>query len=379
MRLLKEIVDFYRFFWKTSKAEKTIVFYAEHESYYTFFEGLINKLIDTHNQTLCYVTSDINDPILQKPEPRTFYLNRLLPFFMIFVNCKVFMITLTDLNQYHLKRSINPVYYIYVFHSLVSAHMAYRYGAFDHYDSILCCGPYQVEEIRRQETLYNLPRKKLVEAGYYRLERIYEAYQKHCANKTSSFAKKTILIAPSWGVSSILELCGERLINILLDAGYNVIARPHPETVKRFHDLVTMLVSEFGNNPNFILEKSVATDDSILRADILITDYSGIAFEYAFGTERPVLFLDVPVKIGNKKFKELDIEPLELSLRSEIGLIVSFEELGAIPLIISTLIAERLNYKTRIAELRKRYIYAFRHSSDVGVRHILEIIENKLK
>ena len=32
--LLKEIADFYRFFWKTPKAEKVIVFYAEDEGYY---------------------------------------------------------------------------------------------------------------------------------------------------------------------------------------------------------------------------------------------------------------------------------------------------------------------------------------------------------
>jgi len=102
--LFKEIVDLYNFFFRTSKVEKTIVFYSEHEGYYPYFEGLIKKLIE-HGQTLCYITSDPNDPILQNPESRikTFYLNRLLPYFMTIVNCKVFVMTLTDLNQFHLK------------------------------------------------------------------------------------------------------------------------------------------------------------------------------------------------------------------------------------------------------------------------------------
>ncbi len=147
--LLKEIASFYRFFRKIPKTDN-IVFYAEHEGYYPFFEGLIEKLIGEHNRTLCYVTSDPDDPILQTPESRirTFYLNKLVPFFMLFINSKVFVMTLTDLDQYHFRRSVNPVHYVYVFHAIGSTHWMYRYGSFDHYDSILCVGPHHVKEIR---------------------------------------------------------------------------------------------------------------------------------------------------------------------------------------------------------------------------------------
>ena len=247
--LSKEIASFYRFFWKIPKTKKVIVFYAEHEGYYPNFEGLIEKLISGYEQVLCYVTSSPNDPILQTSEQRikAFYLNKLLPFFMAFVNCKVFVMTLTDLNRFHLKRSINPVHYVYVFHALVSTHMVYQYGAFDHYDSILCVGPHQVKEIRRHEELNKLPSKKLIEAGYYRLERIYETYRKYFSEKSSSTSKGTLLIAPSWGVANILESCGEHLVDILLEVGYEVIVRPHPETVRRSPDLVASFVSKFGN------------------------------------------------------------------------------------------------------------------------------------
>lgn len=375
MHLLKEIADFYRFFWKTPKKEKKIVFYTEHQGYYPYFEGLIKKLINDYNQTLCYVTSDPHDSTLQNSTThiRAFYSNTLLPFFMAFVNCKVFIMTLTDLDNFHLKRSANPVYYVYVFHAAVSTHMVYRYGAFDHYDYILCVGPHHTKEIRKHEELNGLPAKKLLEAGYYRLERIYQAYQMYCSKKSSSTNKKTVLIAPSWGTSNILECCGEHLVELLLEARYRVIVRPHPETVRRSPELVAILASKFGNNPNFTLEKSIATDDSLLRADVLISDYSGIALEYAFGTERPVLFLDVPTKVQNQRFKELDIEPLELSLRSKIGVIVSPEKLESIPQAISDLIANQALYKKRILELRKQHVYAFGQSSDIGTQYIIDL------
>jgi len=377
--LPKEIADFRRFFWRTPEEEKAIVFYTEHGDYYPYFEGLIERLIGEHNRTLCYVTSDAGDPILRRSESRikTFYLNKLLPFFMAHVSCSVFVMTLTDLNQFHLKRSLNPVHYVYVFHSLVSTHMIYRYGAFDHYDSILCCGPHQVREIRRHEGLNQLSPKSLVEAGYYPLERIYQAYQRYPSEKPLSVTKKTILVAPSWGDANILESCGERLVELLLETGYEVIVRPHPETVRRSPALVALFASEFGNNPRFALETSVATHDSLLRADVLICDWSGVALEYAFGTERPVLFLDVPAKIQNQRFRELDIEPLELSLRSEIGVIVPLQKLNTVPQVISKLMEDSVVFKERIAELRERNVYCFGHSSDIGAQCIVTLAEDR--
>ena len=375
MLLLREIRTFYRFFWKTPRIEKAIIFYAEDEGYYPYFEGLIEELLGEHGQTLCYITSDPYDQILQTSESRikTFYFNKLLPFFMVFVNCKVFVMTLPDLNQYHLKRSINPVHYVYVFHSIVSTHMVYRYGAFDEYDSVLCVGPHQVKEIRRHEELNQLPKKKLVEAGYYRLERIYTTYQKYFAEKSSSANKGIVLIAPSWGDANILESYGERLVEILLKESYEVIVRPHPETVRHSPDLIAFVVSKFGNNPNFTLEKSVFSDESLLRADILISDYSGITFEYAFGTERPVLFLDVPVKIKNQRFKELGIEPLELSLRSDLGVIVPPQKLDTVPKVISRLMMDSITYKKRIAEVREKTVYAFGQSAKIGAQYIMNL------
>ena len=99
----------------------------------------------------------------------------------------------------------------------------------------------------------------------------------------------------------------------------------------------------------------------------------GIALEYAFSTERPVLFLDVPIKIRNQRYRELGIEPLELSLRSEIGVVVSQKEVESVPRMISDLTLNRVAYKKKIAELRKAYVYIFGHSSGVSAEYIVNI------
>lgn len=370
--MLSEITD-YRRFKKLSTQDRAIVFYAEHSGHYPYFEGIIKKLTDEYKRTLCYITSDKHDPILTKADPRVkaFYLNKLLPLFMAFVDCKVFVMTLTDLGNFNLKRSMKPVHYVYVFHGLTSTHTVLRPNALDHYDALLCAGPHHVEEIRQREKLNNLPPKILIEAGYYRLERIYQDYQEYVRRKPSQPDRQTVLIAPSWGVDNVLESCGEELVRLLLREGYQVIVRPHPETMKHAPRLIRRLEDEFGKKLNFTLEKSIDTHDSLLQADVLITDWSGISLEYAFGTERPVLFLDVPAKIRNPRYKELGIEPIELSIRQEVGIIVSPEKLNAVAQAIKQLMANQSTYKERLVELRDRHVYNFGHSSDIGAEYII--------
>jgi YidC/Oxa1 family membrane protein insertase len=374
--MLQEIAH-YRRFKRLSTQDRSIVFYAEHSGYYPYFEGIIEKLTDEYNRTLCYITSDSHDPILTNSDPRikTFYLNKLLPFFMAFVDCRVFVMTLTDLDNFHLKRSANPVHYVFVPHGLLSTHMVVHGNAYDHYDCIFCTGPHRIKEIRRREQLNNLPPKTLIEAGYYRLERIHQDYQDYIHRKPSQVDRETILIAPSWGAANILESCGEELVGLLLQEGYQVIVRPHPETVRRNPRLIKQLEDRFGKKPNFTLEKSVVTIDSLLQADVLITDWSGISLEYAFGTERPVLFLDVPTKVHNPRYMEIGIEPLEMSIRSEIGIIVSPGNLDLVPLKIHELLEKSLLYKKHLVDLRNQHIYNFGKSSEIGARYIMNVVE----
>jgi YidC/Oxa1 family membrane protein insertase len=377
MKFLKELVHYYRFSRKTKEKDKEILFYAEHRDYYPNFEGIIHQLSEEYQQPFCYITSDGKDPVFQQSNPKmkVFYINKLLPFFMLSVKSKVFIMTLTDLNRYHLKRSLHPVHYVYVFHSLVSTHMMYRFGAFDHYDSILCVGPHHIRELRQHEKQSRLPAKTLVEAGYYRLERIYARYQKQAKEKKDiSPGKTTILVAPSWGKDNVIESCGKKLVEVLLEKSYEVIVRPHPETLRRSPQVVNALASQFKNHPRFFLERSVATDDSLLNADILISDCSGVALEYAFGTERPVIFLDVPYKIQNDKYLESGIEPLELSLMSKIGVKTSPGNLDALPGMIESLIKEKSKFKEQVNKQRQKNVFAFNRSSIVSARHIMEIV-----
>ncbi len=71
----------------------------------------------------------------------------------------ILAMTMPDLETFHIKRSQNGVHYAFVPHSIVSTHMVYRNGAFDHFDTVFCAGPHHVAEVRKHEAMRNLPKK----------------------------------------------------------------------------------------------------------------------------------------------------------------------------------------------------------------------------
>ena len=375
--LLKECSSFYTFFKRTDKHLKDIIFYSSQAQYIAFFEGLMNALINNHGAKLCYITSDYNDPILHRnsPDITTFYFNALFPFVLPFVDAKVVVMTMPDLNQFHVRRSINETTnHVYVFHSLLSTHMIYRRGAFDYYDTIFCAGPHHLEEVRRTEEVSGLKPKCLLEVGYYRVEKIFADHQDYLRESASEAnPRKCVLIAPSWQTSGILETCGNELIAALLDAGYDVVFRPHPMTIAKKPDQLLALEQEFGAHENFRLDTKTVSEKFIHEADVLVCDWSGVALEYAFGTERPVLFIDLPRKVRNPEYEKLGIEPVEVLLRDQIGKVISVDDVSNADLIISDFLAHRELYRDKIVSARERYVYNFGKSSDIGANYIMDI------
>ncbi|MZH03675.1 MAG: CDP-glycerol--glycerophosphate glycerophosphotransferase, partial [Nitrospinae bacterium] len=269
--------------------EKSVVFYSEDNASWVHFEPIIKELLEKHRQKICYLTSSFDDPILKTDEKliRPFYVGSGMVRTLLFSSLKarIMIMTMPDLENHYIKRSkVYPVHYIYVFHNMASTHMVFRTGAYDHYDTIFCVGPHHEKEIREAEKLYGLPEKNLVKHGNSRLDSVLnEASKRTDKNIPKKNEKKNILIAPSYGKNALLETCGIRLIEVLLDAGFFVTVRPHPLTIQENKVLISQIIKKYGSNDNFLLETDVASQASLHASNLLISDYSGAAFEFAFG------------------------------------------------------------------------------------------------
>lgn len=357
---------------------RSIVFYAEDSGSWVHFEAIIGELIGRLGQPVCYVTSDRNDPVLTRRD------QLILPFYVgsgsartVFfrtLNADVMVMTMPDLGTFHIKRSRYPVHYVYVHHSMVSTHMVYRPAAFDNFDSILCVGPHHKEEIRAREELYGLRRKILVEHGYGRLDAVIALASAHGEDSPGDGAPgNRVLVAPSWGDDALVESWGLPLVQMLVASGHRVTLRPHPMTIRRSPKVIAQLRRSFGSHPGFQFDTNMAAVESLRSADVMVSDWSGVAFEYAFGFERPVLYVDVPRKVNNPEYQKLPELPIEVSLRSEIGAVVSPRELSVVPARIQELLGDRRQLRQRVRQLRSRWIYNVGSSGAVGAAYVAEV------
>jgi len=364
--------------------DRDIVFYSEDNASWVHFEPIIKELLEKHDQGFCYLTSSIDDPILGSSDKRikAFFIGRGMLRTTLFSSLKarVVIMTMPDLDNYYIKRSqVYPVHYIYVFHNMASTHMVFRSGAYDNYDTIFCVGPHHEKEVRAAEKLYGLKKKNLVKHGNSRLDSVLsEASKRGKEGGPDPQGKKKVLIAPSYGKNALLEVCGIELIQVLLEAGYIVVTRPHPLTTRDKKNLISQIVEKFGGHSGFSIETNVASQASLQNSHLMISDYSGAAFEFAFGLGRPVLFVDVPKKVNNPKYQEINQEPFEVFIRSEIGAVVSPGNMKKVPELAEQLILNQQSFEQKIKTLREENIFNIGLSGEAGAKAIIEYL-NKAK
>jgi len=362
--------------------ERSIVFYSEDISSFVHFDQIIRELTEEMEYQICYVTSAEDDPILntQNKKIKAFYIGDSIARtkFFLDLKAKILIMTMPDLETFNIKKSkVYPVHYIYLFHSMVSTHLVYRRSAFEHFDSIFCVGNYQLDEIRRTEKLYNLKPKNLIRYGYGHLDNLLEKYSTRILSPKNNGNKLHVLLAPSWSNASLFEDIAEKVIDILLQEGYKVTFRPHLMTQKKSKKKINEIIEKFSDNESFLLEQNILNFDSFLFSDIMITDWSGAALEFAFAFEKPVLFIDMPKKINNPEYEKTHKVPIEVSIRAKIGKIILPTELELIPNEIEILYKQTKELRDKITKIRNELIFNIGESKKDGVKEIIKLLNEK--
>lgn len=374
----RERKDYKRFF---SVINKHLVFYSESNGFYKYFKGIIEYLLEHTNITVHYITSDPDDSIFEleksNSQIKAYYIgeNRLITL-MMKMDADMVVMTMPDLENYHIKRSYvrNDVEYVFVQHGIGSNNMGMRKGCMDHFDTIFCAGPHQMSEVRETEEVYNLPAKNLIEVGYPLIDEIRENYNStlHAVNPV-----KKILIAPSWQDDNIIDSCLEEILDGLRDKGYEIIVRPHPQEVRLKKEYMEALKQKYESD-NITIQTDFTSNNPIMEADLLITDWSGISWEYAFTTLRPILFIDTPMKVMNPDYQKINTVPLNILIRDKLGKRLGLEQLGHVAEYADYLIAHQEEYHKEIEILAHKYIYNLGTSAEVGANYIIKSIQEKV-
>ena len=377
----REKADYKRFF---NVVGKHLVFYSEGSGFYKYFQGIIEWLLANSDVTIHYVTNDPDDQVFGiaegQPRIRPYYIGpKRIITLMMKMDADMVVATLEDLDTYYIKRSYvrDDVEYVFAFHHMTSAHLTPSLTAFAGYDAALCVGPHQIEELRRIEERYGHRRKTLVPCGYDLLDRATEGYAKLMERRAAEGAdegrRPTVLIGPSWQEGCIPDSCIDDMLGALLGRGWRIIVRPHPEYVKRYRARWEAILARYADatEDELLFERDFSSNETVFASDILITDWSTVAFEFAFSTHKPCVFIDTPMKVGNPKWEELGIPPTDITLRDKVGVSLDPSDMGRLADVVAEMLANQGAWRDRIAQVTCETVFNLGSGAEAAGQWVL--------
>lgn len=279
-----------------------------------------------------------------------------------YLEANVLVTTTPQLDVMTFRRSRKVKHYSMLPHALGECRYVRPY-AYDFFDSVMCCGEILKRNIRTMEQLRGLPEKRLFETGIPH----YDELLRDVNAEPKALSNPLVLIAPSWGPQSIFQVFGTELVQQVA-ARYNVLVRPHPQMRVSQPELYEEILSLKG----VTVDVSRTPADAMRRADILISDISGIMHEMAFIQEKPVLIVDHQLGMGGLEGELLGGDS-ELKNRCRAFIVpVPPEHMDTIADRIGG--ALRDYDRQRMLETRRASVYHFGQAGRVAAEQILEIL-----
>ncbi len=267
------------------------VIFSDDKRYFKIFEPVIREM-DRREQDILYLTGSEDDPALTSdiPHMKAECIGKDNKAFLKLnlMKASILLSTTPGLDVYQWKRSKEIDYYVHIPHA-ASEITLYRMFGIDYYDAILLSGEYQAEDVRRLEELRELPPKELVKIGI--------PYMDEMAKRLEEIGPapehpRTVLVAPSWGKSALFSVYGEKILDVLLKTGYHIIVRPHPQSFTSEKDMIEGLMKKYPNSAQLEWNRDTDNFDVLNRSDILISDFSGVIFDFTLIFDKPVIYTD---------------------------------------------------------------------------------------
>lgn len=276
---------------EASNKKIPFVIFSDDKRYWKIFEPICREL-DKRGKDVVYMTISEDDPALSNTyeHVKAEYLGSENKAFtrLNFLNASIVLSTTPGLDVYQWKRSKEVQYYVHIPHA-ASEITLYRMFGIDYYDAILLSGEYQANDIRNLEKLRELPSKELVKIGIPYMDEMAERLKQVGPVPEH---ERTVLLAPSWGSSAIFSVYGGKILDVLISTGYHIIVRPHPQSFVSEKELIDKLMNEYPESDQLEWNRDNDNFEVLRRSDILISDFSGVIFDFALIYDKPVIYTD---------------------------------------------------------------------------------------
>ncbi len=267
------------------------VIFSDNKRYWSVFEPICREM-DKRGVDVLYLTASEDDPVFDcgyEHIKGEFIGNGNKMYAKLnYLNASIVLSTTPGLDVYQWKRSKDVDYYVHIPHA-ASEICLYRMFGIDYYDSILLSGEYQAKDIRNLEELRGIPQKELYKIGIPYMDEMAKRLERE---GNAPEHEKTVLLAPSWGKSAIFSVYGGKIIDVLLKTGYHVIVRPHPQSFTSEKDMLEKIMKEYPESDRLEWNRDRDNFDVLRRSDILISDFSGVIFDFTLIYDKPVIYTD---------------------------------------------------------------------------------------
>ena len=334
--LLRNVLIKLRFLLSGGKQEKNAeqdripyVIFSDHKRYWTTFEPICDEF-ERRGQVLTYMTASPDDPALNKAYQHvtcTFIGEGNHAFAKLnFLKADILLSTTPGLNVYQWKRSRDVRWYVHVLH-MANDPVTYRMFGLDYYDALLFSGAYQIEQTRKLEKMRGLPEKQIILVGVPYLDAMLKRLENENGRETH---EKTILLAPSWGKSSLLGRYEGKIIEAALATGYHVIIRPHPQSFTAERELMERLMQAYPESDQLEWNRDNDNFEVLKRSDLMISDFSGVIFDFCLVFRKPVIYADTAFDKGPYDAWWLDEELWTFETLPKIGRPLTPDTLGSL-------------------------------------------------
>lgn len=357
--------------------KKSIVIMSEGKSYWGTWKPIVEELINRQIH-FTYYTMDFHDPCLhidnELVDNRYIGSGNLAYSRLNKLNAEILLSTSPNIGneEYPVKKSPLVKNMIHIYHALDDDGTYHRH-ALDFYDTVFLSGEFQISPIKKLEEIRGLKEKTLVPVGLPYIDELAKKVDPSVLQvKDVNKNRKTILVAPSWGTKNCLALYGVDFIKKLVAENFNIIIRPHPQTLKTEQHLLNDWQAELQGIPNISWDFEVDGSESLAKADVMISDMSGVRLDFAILYQKPVVTLETP--IGKKD--EYEIADLghawSETIANDIGVYVLKEEIDNIVTFVQQALANGTS--ENLIAFREKNLYNFGNSASIAVDYLVKEI-----
>lgn len=324
---------------KISGQKIPIVIFNEHKRYWNIFEPIMDEL-DKKDCKIKYLTCSEDDPAFKRNFKNITceYIGEGNKAFsrLNLLNASVVFSTTPSLDVFQWKRSKNVDCYIHIMHAAKDITLYRMYGT-DHYDALILSGEYQIDQVRQLEQMRGIKPRDVELCGVPYLDEMKKRLE---SSGEIPPHERTVLLAPSWGESGILSRFGEKLIETLISTGYRLIVRPHPQSFAVEKDVLDRLMTRFNDPSKVEWNRDIDNFEVLRNSDILISDFSGVMFEFAMVFDKPVIYTDTKFDARPYDADWLDETPWTFRILPDLGIELNENNAGNIKELIDRCIED---------------------------------------